>query len=100
MCTSGMPIRITLKAYDGQEDPNMRKLSEGESSPKPPQKPALTSRNTENPRRIRADSAGVLKYETPGSHETRVHATQRVLAFAVNHSVREGLQRSLRGGLG
>ena len=28
----------------------MRKLSEGESSPKPPQKPALTSRNTENPR--------------------------------------------------
>lgn len=53
----------------------MRKLSEGESSPKPPHKPALTSRNTENPRRIWADSAGVLKCETPESHETRVHAT-------------------------
>lgn len=45
----------------------MRKLSEGEGNPKPSQKPVLTSHNAENPRRIQADSAGVLKYETPGS---------------------------------
>lgn len=100
MYTSGMPIRITLKAYDGQEDPSIRNYSGRRIYPEFSQKLVLTSQKTENHRRIRADSAGVLKYETPESHETRVHATQRVLAFAVNHSVREGLQRSLRGGLG
>ena len=42
----------------------MRKLSEGKRSPKAPLKSAPTSHNAENPRRIRADSAGVLKYET------------------------------------
>ncbi len=67
MCTSDMPIRFTLKVGVGQEDPSIRKLSEGESSPKAPLKSAPTSHNAENPHQIQADSAGVLKYETPES---------------------------------
>ena len=58
----------------------MRKLSEGESSPKPPHKPALTSRNTETPRRIRADSAGVLKYET---HQRLRQRTRYTAGFSL-----------------
>jgi len=45
----------------------MRKLWGGGGAPNPPKNPALISHNKETSRRIRTDSAGVLKYETPGS---------------------------------
>ncbi len=59
-------------------------------------KPVLASAIRRNPRRIQADSAGVLKHETPEVVRLGTRYTA-VLAFAVNHSVSEGLQRSLRG---
>lgn len=89
MCTSDMPIRFTLKVGAGQEDPSMRKLSEGKRSPKAPLKSAPTSHNAENPRRIRADSAGVLKYET---HQ---HLRQRT-RYTAGFSLRGEPQRERR----
>ena len=94
MCTSGMPIRFTLKAYGGQGDPSIRNFSGGRGCAQLSQKPALTSLKTENPRRIRVDSAGVLKYETHQHLRQRTRYT--VGQFRLRFSLRGAPQRERR----